>query len=326
MNTLNIIIPCHNEEQNIETIYYAISDVLTTDVLSIRFHIIFVDDGSTDQTLTSIKRLCETSNNVTYISFTRNFGKEAALYAGIQEVLRISNEDCYTIFMDADLQDPPSLLQDMIKILDSDPLIECVAAKRTTRKGEPPIRSFFSKLFYCVYNYVSETHLEDGARDFCMMRYEMLYSLGGMKEISRFTKGLLTWTGFRIYWLEYENISREKGKSSWSFWKLLKYAIEGIVSFSPKPLELSSILGFSSCASSVILILYFCYKKIVEGIQIEGYALLICLILLLGGIQLLCIGIIGQYLAKIFVETKNRPIFIVRESGGGYFQKEEVKK
>lgn len=317
MNILNIVVPCHNEEKNLESLCRKLFDELTKVMSVTQYQIIFIDDGSTDNTLKCIKNLCRTSSNIDYISFTRNFGKEAALYAGIQEALRSGNGGggCYTAFMDADLQDPPALLTDMISILNSNELIECVAAKRISRKGEPPIRSFFAKLFYRIYNYISETGLESGARDFCMMRYEMLEALAGIKEISRFSKGLLSWTGFRTYWLEYENISRENGRSSWSFWKLFKYAIEGIVSFSPKPLELSSVLGIFSCAISGAMILYFFYEKIAHNIPVQGYAMLVCLILLLGGIQLLCIGIIGQYLAKIFLEAKRRPIFIIRERG-----------
>lgn len=222
----------------------------------------------------------------------------------------------FTAFMDADFQDPPALLQEMIEILNCNEQIECVAAKRITRKGEPPVRSFFSKLFYKIYNYISDTGLQDGARDYCIMRFNMLLALEEIKEVSRFSKGLLSWTGFRTYWLEYENISRAGGESSWSFFKLLKYAIDGIVSFSPKPLELSSIVGFISCISSGILILYLVYQKMIHNIPIQGYAMLVCLVLLLGGIQLLCIGIIGQYLAKVFLEAKKRPLFIVRERGG----------
>lgn len=314
MDFLNIVIPCHNEEDNIELLLKTLNNILSEATTLKDYNIIFIDDGSTDKTLQCIKTFSVSYAKISYISFTRNFGKEAALLAGIKAALK-SSENSYTVFMDADLQDPPTLILEMIKILDQDGNIECVATKRTTRKGEPPIRSFFARFFYKVYNLMSETKLENGARDFCMINHQMLIALAGMQEVSRFSKGLFTWAGFHTYWLEYENISRNNGKSNWSFWKLFKYAVDGIVSFSPRPLELSSILGIISCGASGIMILYFIYIKLMHNISVQGYALLVCLILLLGGIQLLCIGIVGQYLAKVFLETKKRPPYIIREYG-----------
>lgn len=315
MDFLNIVIPCHNEENNIVLLYDTLVNVLSKAVTLKDYNIIFIDDGSTDKTLQRIKTLSKPCSKISYLSFTRNFGKEAALLAGIKEALK-GPVNSYTVFMDADLQDPPALLLDMIKILEQNKNIECVAAKRITRKGEPPIRSFFSRMFYKIYNLISEVQLESGARDFCMIHYEMLLTLAELQEISRFSKGLFTWTGFHTYWLEYENISRTAGKSNWSFWKLFKYAVDGIVSFSPRPLELSSIIGFISCLLSGLMMIYFVFEKLLHHIAIQGYAMLVCLILLLGGIQLLCIGILGEYLAKVFLETKKRPPYVIRESGG----------
>ncbi len=276
---------------------------------SFQFELIFVDDGSKDRTLEICKELKLLDERVHYLSFSRNFGKEAALYAG----LKAATGD-YIAVMDADLQDPPELLKDMLSILQNDNQIDCVATRRTTRKGEPPIRSFFAKNFYKLINKISKAEIMDGARDFRMMTRQVVDAVLSMGEYNRFSKGIFGWIGFRTKWLDYVNVERVAGETKWSFWKLFLYAIDGIIAFSTMPLVIASLSGILFCITAILMAVYFAVKTVLYGDPVAGFPTLICLILLIGGIQLFCIGILGQYLSKTYLEAKKRPIYIVKET------------
>lgn len=305
---LDIIVPCYNEEDNIVYFYEQVCTVIR-EITGLLCEILFVDDGSTDQTLQVVRELSEKKKNVHYISFSRNFGKEAAMLAGLQW----STNDFISI-MDVDLQDPPELLTEMLRILDNTPTVDCVAARRVGRKGEPPIRSFFASKFYKIMNKISSVQLIDGARDFRVMRKSVVNAILSLHEVSRFSKGLFEWVGFRTVWLEYHNIERQNGQSKWSLLKLFLYSLDGIISFSVIPLALSSLIGFILCLVAGIMVVYFVIQKIFIGIDIPGYAMMICIILLVGGVQMFCIGVVSQYLERIFLEAKHRPVFIIKES------------
>ena len=274
-----------------------------------QFEMIFVDDGSKDRTLEICKELKLLDERVHYLSFSRNFGKEAALYAG----LKAATGD-YIAVMDADLQDPPELLKDMLSILQNDNQIDCVATRRTTRKGEPPIRSFFAKNFYKLINKISKAEIMDGARDFRMMTRQVVDAVLSMGEYNRFSKGIFGWIGFRTKWLDYVNVERVAGETKWSFWKLFLYAIDGIIAFSTMPLVIASLSGILFCITAILMAVYFAVKTVLYGDPVAGFPTLICLILLIGGVQLFCIGILGQYLSKTYLEAKKRPIYIVKET------------
>ena len=274
-----------------------------------QFELIFVDDGSRDRTLEICKELKLLDGRVHYLSFSRNFGKEAALYAG----LKAAAGD-YIAVMDADLQDPPELLKDMLFILQNDNQIDCVATRRTTRKGEPPIRSFFAKNFYKLINKISKAEIMDGARDFRMMTRQVVDAVLSMGEYNRFSKGIFGWIGFRTKWLDYVNVERVAGETKWSFWKLFLYAIDGIIAFSTMPLVIASLSGILFCITAILMAVYFAVKTVLYGDPVAGFPTLICLILLIGGVQLFCIGILGQYLSKTYLEAKKRPIYIVKET------------
>lgn len=296
---LEIVVPCYNEEKNIEIFYNEIYNVLNDFV---DWTIIFVDDGSTDNTLNEIKKL---EKNVKYISFSRNFGKEAAIYAGLKN----TSED-YVILMDADLQDPPSLIPEMISNIEE---YDIVATRRVNRKGEPKIRSFFAKIFYKIMNKMSNIELIDGARDFRLMKRYVVNSILELNENNRFSKGIFQWVGFNTKWIEYENIERKTGKTSWSFWQLFKYSLEGIMSFTVAPLYVSTIIGIVISILAFISILFIVIRTLLFGDPVSGWPSTISVILFIGGIQLFSIGILGQYLAKTYIETKNRPKYIVKE-------------
>ena len=296
---LEIVVPCYNEEKNIEIFYNEINNVLK-DIGDWR--IIFIDDGSTDDTLNEIKKL---EKNVQYLSFSRNFGKEAAIYAGLKK----TTAD-YVILMDADLQDPPSLIPEMINNLND---CDIVATRRTTRKGEPKIRSFFAKIFYKIMNKISNIELVDGARDFRIMKRYVVDSILELNENNRFSKGIFQWVGFNTKWIEYENVERKEGKTSWSFWQLFKYSLEGIMSFSVAPLYISTIIGIVISIIAFISILFIILRTLLFGDPVSGWPSTISVILFIGGIQLFSIGILGQYLAKTYIETKNRPKYIIKE-------------
>ena len=294
---LEIVVPCYNEEKNIEKFYNEINNVLKdTD-----FNIIFVNDGSSDNTLDEIKKL----KNVKYISFSRNFGKEAAIYAGLKQT-----KADYVILMDADLQDPPSLIPEMIKYIDD---YDIVATRRVSRIGEPKIRSFFARNFYKIMNRTTNIELVDGARDFRLMKRIVVDAVLDLNENNRFSKGIFQWVGFDTKWIEYENIQRNEGETSWSFWELFGYSIEGIVSFTVIPLYISTVAGILFSILSFISILIIVIKTLLYGDPVSGWPSTISIILFIGGIQLFSIGILGQYLAKTYIETKNRPKYIIKE-------------
>ena len=294
---LDIVVPCYNEEKNIEKFFTEISYVLK----DIDINIIFVNDGSSDNTLNEIKKL----QNVSYISFSRNFGKEAAIYAGLSK----TTAD-YVILMDVDLQDPPSLIPEMIEHIDD---FDIVATRRVTRAGEPKIRSFFARLFYKLMNKISDIELVDGARDFRLMNRSVVDSILELNENNRFSKGIFEWIGFNTKWIEYENVERIEGETSWSFWQLFKYSIEGIVSFTVAPLYISTVMGIIFSIISFFSIIFIVIRTLLFGDPVSGWPSTISIILLIGGIQLLSIGILGQYLAKTYIETKNRPKYIIKE-------------
>lgn len=309
-NTLiSIVVPCYNEE---ESIPYFIQEMGKTadfmnSVHNVDFEYIFVDDGSKDKTAVILKDLAKDYPFVKYVLFSRNFGKEAALYAGLEK----SRGD-FVAVMDADLQDPPTMLPEMYEAVSSGEY-DCAAARRVDRKGEPPIRSFFARMFYKLINKISQTEIVDGARDFRLMKRSMVDAILQMGEYNRFSKGIFSWVGFNTKWLEYENTERVAGETKWSFYKLLLYSLDGIAAFSTAPLALSSLLGIVFCFVSLIFILVIIAKTLIFGDPVAGYPSLVCIIFLLAGIVLLCQGIQGQYLAKTYMETKKRPIYISKE-------------
>ncbi len=308
MDIVSLVVPCYNEEKALPFFYKAIYKI-AAQMQGFQFELIFVDDGSKDRTLEICKELKLLDERVHYLSFSRNFGKEAALYAG----LKAATGD-YIAVMDADLQDPPELLKDMLSILQNDNQIDCVATRRTTRKGEPPIRSFFAKNFYKLINKISKAEIMDGARDFRMMTRQVVDAVLSMGEYNRFSKGIFGWIGFRTKWLDYVNVERVAGETKWSFWKLFLYAIDGIIAFSTMPLVIASLSGILFCITAILMAVYFAVKTVLYGDPVAGFPTLICLILLIGGIQLFCIGILGQYLSKTYLEAKKRPIYIVKET------------
>lgn len=303
---LSIIVPCYNEQESVPLFYHEITEVLSQ--MPCSYELIFINDGSRDGTLEELKELAEKDCHVYYLSFSRNFGKESAMYAGF-----VNASGDYTVVMDVDLQDPPSLLPEMLQILESGKY-DCVATRRITRSGEPPVRSWFARQFYKLINMISDTDIVDGARDFRMMKREMVNAVVSMSEYNRFSKGIFGWVGFRTYWFSYKNIERKTGSTKWNFWKLLKYAVDGIINFSMAPLTAVSFLGLLMTALSFVFLLFIIIRKILFGDPVAGWASMICIITFMGSIQLLCLGAIGQYIAKIYGEVKNRPHFIVSES------------
>lgn len=301
---ISIVIPCYNEEKTISIFFHKMEKVKD----EYEFEYLFIDDGSKDQTLQAIKTLSEKYPYVRFISFSRNFGKEAAIYAG----LKASTGELITV-MDVDLQDPPELLPVMIeKIINSD--IDCVGTRRSTRDGEPALRSFFAKKFYQLINNISDTEMVDGARDFRLMTRQMVDAVLKLTEYNRFSKGLFSWVGFKTEYISFENRERIAGETSWSFWKLFNYSIDGIVNFSDTPLTIASFIGALSCISSGIAILFIILRALWYGDPTTGWPSMVSIFLFIGGIQLLCLGIIGKYIGKIFLETKQRPVYIIRET------------
>lgn len=305
MKTVSVIVPCYNEEEAAPIFYREF--FRRTAEMDCRWELWFVDDGSTDGTLSVLKALRAQDPRVHYIGFSRNFGKESAMYAGLEAAT-----GDYAAIMDADLQDPPELLPGMLTSIQEEGY-DCVATRRVTRKGEPPIRSFFARQFYRLINRISKTEIVDGARDFRLMTRQMVDSILSLKEVSRFSKGIFSWVGYRTKWLEYENVERVAGETKWNFWKLFLYSIDGITAFSTAPLAIASITGVVFCGVSILLMLYFFIKTLIWGDPVAGFPAMICIILFLGGIQLFCVGILGQYLSKTYLETKRRPIYIARE-------------
>ena len=307
MEKISLIIPCYNEEEALPTLSEELKRV-TAEMQEYDFEFLFIDDGSKDKTLFLLREMSKTDERVKYISFSRNFGKEAAMYAGF---CNVTGE--YAAVMDADMQDPPSLLPQMMEIIKSGEY-DSVATRRMNRKGEPKLRSFFAKRFYKLMKRLSDADIVDGARDFRLMKRKMVDAIVSMSESNRFSKGIFGWVGFRTYWLPYENVERVAGKTKWSFWKLLKYSIDGIVNFSDTPLKLASWSGiFFTFAAAVALLVVF-IRALLFGDAVAGWPSTICIILFVGGVQLFCIGVMGQYISKIYKETKNRPQYIVSET------------
>ena len=306
MKKISLIIPCYNEAETLPLFSKEISSVMQR-MDDYEFEIIFVNDGSNDKTLLILKEFAKKDKCVRYLSLSRNFGKEAAMYAGFTNAT-----GDYVAIMDADLQDPPSLLPEMVDILESGEY-DSVATRRVSRDGEPPIRSFFARMFYKLINKISDVDIVDGARDYRLMKREMVDVIVEMGETNRFSKGIFGWIGFRTYWYPYKNIERYAGETKWGFWKLFKYSIDGIVSFSQVPLNIASWMGICCTGISLLVILIIIIRKILFGDPVQGWASNICVVIFIGGIQLFCLGVIGQYVGKTYAETKKRPHYIVSE-------------
>ena len=302
------IVPCFNEEEVIPLYYEEMQKVRKQEEGKIDFEIIFIDDGSKDKTLEVIKKLSEQDECIHYVSFSRNFGKEAAMYAGFEH----ANGE-YVVTMDVDLQDPPHLIPEMIRSIEEEGY-DSVATRRVTRKGEPPIRSFFARRFYGLINKISDADIVDGARDFRMMKRDMVNAILSMPEYNRFTKGIFGWVGFKTKWIEFENVERAAGETKWSSWKLFRYALEGIIAFSTVPLTIVSLIGVIVCIIAFLFLLFVVIRATIFGDPVAGWPSLICVISFLSGIQLLGIGVVGMYLSKTYLETKKRPIYIKKES------------
>lgn len=311
MEKVSVVVPCYNEEEALSYFYDEICKVAKS-MDNFDFEFIFVNDGSKDKTLEKLKSLCKVDERVRFINFSRNFGKESAMFAGFE----VATGDYITI-MDADLQDPPSMLIDMMKGIKEEGY-DCVATRRTTRKGEPPIRSFFARMFYKLINKISKTEIVDGARDFRLMTRQMIDAILSMCETNRFSKGIFGWVGFNTKWLEYQNVERVAGETSWSFWKLLLYSIDGIVAFSTVPLAIASIMGLLFCTIAFIAVCFIIVRTMVWGDAVSGWPSLACIIFFVGGVQLFCTGILGQYISKTYLETKRRPIYIVKDTEKDY--------
>ena len=304
--TISIIVPCFNEEESLPLFYAEMGKIKSQ--IDDNFEYIFVNDGSKDRTLQVLRDLNQADKNVHYLSFSRNFGKEAALYAGLKH----ATGDLVTV-MDADLQDPPELLLTMKSMLEKNPDLDCVGTRRTTRDGEPPIRSFFAKMFYKLINKISQVEMVDGARDFRLMRRQMVDAILEVSEYNRFSKGIFAWVGFKTKYLEYKNVERVAGKTSWNFWQLLNYSLEGIINFSDAPLTIAFWGGIVACLLAFFLIIIVIIRTLIFGDPTAGWPSMVSIILFLGGFQLLTIGILGKYIGKIFMETKKRPIYVIKE-------------
>lgn len=306
MAKISVIVSCYNEEKALP-LFYEEMEKNIKDFENVDFEYLFINDGSSDNTLQIMKDLKAKDNKVKYISFSRNFGKEAAIYAGLENAT-----GDYVTLMDADLQDPPYLLKDMYKAIVEEGY-DSVGTRRVSRKGEPIIRSFFARMFYKIINKVSNVQMVDGARDYVLMTKQVVNSILSMPEYNRYTKGLFNFVGFKTKWIEYENVQRVAGETKWSFWKLFIYALEGITAFSTTPLIFSSFVGLLFCLASFLLILVIIVKTLVLGDPTSGWPSLVCIIFMVSGIQLFSLGIIGQYLSKTYLEVKRRPIYIVKE-------------
>lgn len=303
---LSIVVPCYNEQDTINPYITRMMDIEKL-LPNLTFEYWFVNDGSKDNTLEVLKKETASSNKYNYLSFSRNFGKESALYAGLEHA-----RGDYITVMDVDLQDPPELLPKMVELIEQGEH-DCIGTRRVTRAGEPKIRSFFAKQFYKIINKISDVEIVDGARDYRLMSRQMVDAILELKEYNRFSKGIFSWVGFDTHYLEFENIERVEGETSWSFWDLLQYSIDGTISFSEFPLKLSTILGFISFIASIIALIFIVIRALIFGDPTSGWPSLVCIILALGGLQLLCLGVVGQYLGKTFLETKRRPIYIVKD-------------
>ncbi len=303
---LSLIIPCYNEEAAAPIFHREATEVLRG--MDAEYEMLFINDGSQDQTLAVLRSLAAQDPHVTYLSFSRNFGKEAAMYAGF-----CNAKGDYVAVMDADMQDPPSLLPQMMELLASGEY-DSVATRRTTRKGEPVMRSWFAGKFYQLINKISNADIVDGSRDFRLMRREMVDAIVEMGEYNRFSKGIFGWIGFRTYWLSYENVERVAGETKWNFWKLFKYAVDGIINFSQAPLSIASWFGIFMTFISFLMLIFIVVRKVAFGDPVDGWASTICVMIFIGGVQLFCLGIMGQYIAKTYMESKHRPHYIISET------------
>ncbi len=304
MKKLSIVIPCYNEQETIELFINEMKKVETE--LPLQFEYIFVNDGSKDDTLKVLKSAALLKGNINYISFSRNFGKEAALLAGLKSV----TGDFITV-MDVDLQDPPELLSEMYQKIQEG--YDIVGTRRSDRVGEPAIRSFFAKSFYRIINSISDVKMVDGARDFRLMTRQVVDAILELNEVNRFSKGIFSWVGFDTYYISYENRERSAGETTWNFWSLFKYSLEGIINFSEAPLNLATFIGILSCLFSVMAMVYFFLSNLITQNPVPGWPSLVCIILFLGGLQLFCLGIVGKYIGKIFLEVKKRPSYVIKE-------------
>lgn len=307
MKKVTIVVPCHNESEALPAFYKEV-DEMTAELTDYEFELLFVDDGSTDDTLADLKKMAKEDKRIHYITFSRNFGKEAAMLAGLEHAT-----GDYVAVMDADLQDPPKLLPEMLGYLESGDY-DTVATRRSTRQGEPAVRSFFARMFYKLINKMSKVEMVDGARDYRLMTRQVVNAIVECQEYNRYSKGLWSFVGFRTKWISYENVERVAGKTNWSFWQLFAYAIEGIVAFTTLPLTLSALFGILFCLVAFVLIIVIVVKTLIFGDPVSGWPSLVCIIMFVSGVQLFFLGIIGEYLAKAYLETKKRPKYIIRES------------
>lgn len=304
---LSVIVPCYNEEENVPYFYEELMKLTPFfEEKKLTLELIYVDDGSKDGTVGEIKKLNDKDSRVKLVSFSRNFGKESAIYAGFRK-----SKGDYVVMMDADLQDPPSLLPKMFRYIEEG--YDSVATRRVSRKGEPVIRSFFARMFYKLINKISKTDIVDGARDYRLMTRQVVDAILSLGEYNRFSKGIFGWVGFNTKWVEYENVERTKGETKWSFWGLFLYSIEGIIAFSTAPLAVASVLGVLFCVIAFIIIIMIIVRSLFWQDPTSGWPSLVCIISMVSGVQLLCLGILGQYVSKTYLEVKHRPIYLVKE-------------
>ncbi len=307
MSLLSVIVPCYNEEESVALFY---EELLKNEPFfqehQIELELLYINDGSRDRTVEEVKKLHEKDSRVHLVSFSRNFGKEAAMYAGLEH-----SKGDYVVMMDVDLQDPPALLPEMFTHIWEG--YDSVATRRVSRKGEPPVRSFFARMFYRLMKKISKTEIMDGARDYRLMTRQMVDAILSMQEYNRFTKGIFGWVGFNTKWLEFENVERARGETKWNFWKLFLYSLDGITAFSTVPLMLASVVGVLFCLLAFIMIIFIIVRKLIFGDPVSGWPSLVCIILMTSGVQFFCTGILGQYLAKTYMEVKHRPIYLVKE-------------
>ena len=306
---LSLVVPCYDEQEALPLFYKECTAVMAG--MGCEYELLLVNDGSKDGTLAVMKELAEKDSHVVYLSFSRNFGKEAAMYAGF-----CNAKGDYVAVMDADMQDPPSLLPQMLEKLRTGEY-DCAAARRVSRAGEPPVRSWFARLFYKLINRISDTEVVDGARDFRLMTRDMVDAIVSMSEYNRFSKGIFSWVGFRTFWIPYENVERVAGRTKWSFWGLTKYALDGIMNFSQAPLSFVSWTGLFMTAISFLMLLFVVIRKLIFGDPVAGWASTMSVIIFVSGLQLFCLGVIGQYLAKTYLEAKHRPHFIISDTNRG---------
>ena len=302
---LSLVVPAYNEEAVLEVFYRETERV--TARMDVEIEYLFVDDGSKDRTLSILREMAARDKRVHYVSFSRNFGKEAAIYAGLQNAV-----GDYVVIMDVDLQDPPTLLPQMLEAVVKDGY-DCVGTRRVSRKGEPPVRSFFARMFYRLMRKISRTEIMDGARDYRLMTRQVVEAILSMPEYNRFSKGIFGWVGFETKWLEFDNIERKKGETKWSFWKLFLYSLDGITAFSTAPLGFAAFMGVFFCVAAFLFIIFIIVRKLLFGDPTSGWPSLVCIISLISGVQLFCLGIVGQYLAKTYMEVKRRPIYLIKE-------------